>query len=138
LRGVGGAAFVRSREGLAASAEHPDPGAAGSFRETDCVRHLLPAGVIAAAEERAARLGLGADRVLIAAGAIDEERYLRALGETLGIAFEPLDGVARARCPVSDERLIESAGHGMLPLADGDDLTLVVAPRAGAARRIAP
>ena len=138
MRASGGAASVRSRAGFERGAEDLSPGTAGDggFRETDCVRHLLPAGAIAAAEERAANLGLGADRVLIASGAIDEESYLRALGDALGIAFEPLDGVARARCPVSDERLIEAAGHGMLPLADGDELTLVVAPRAGAARRI--
>ena len=106
------------------------------FRETDCIRSLLPAAVIAAAEERAEALGIGADRVLIASGAIDEESYLRALGEQLGVAFEPLDGVPRALCPIGDERLVEAAANGMLPLADGDDLCLVVAPRAAAVRRI--
>ncbi len=112
------------------------PADVSPFREIDCVRDLLPAHVLAAAEERAGALGLGADRVLIAAGALEEETYLRALGDALGIAFEPLDGVARAMCPVGDERLLEAAASGMLPLADGEALCLVVAPRAGAARRI--
>jgi len=97
---------------------------------------LLPRGVLTAAEQRAAALELGADRVLIASGAIAEETYLRALADSLGVAFEPLDDVPRAMVPIGDERLIESTGHGMLPLAAGDDLYLVVAPRGAAARRI--
>ena len=87
-------------------------------------------------EQRAAALGVGADRVLIASGALSEETYLRALGDTLGVAFEPLDGIPRALCPIDDERLIESAAAGLLPLAVDDDLCLVVAPRGTAARRI--
>lgn len=107
------------------------------FHEVDCVRPLLSFDVLTAAEQRAAALGLGADRVLVASGAIEEETYLRALGDSLGVAFEPLDGVARAMCPIGDERLIEAVANGMLPLAAGDDLYLVVAPRGAAARRIA-
>jgi hypothetical protein len=109
---------------------------ADRFPEIDCVRPLLATNVLAAAEQRAAALGVGADRVLIVAGALSEETYLRALGQTLGVVFEPLDGVARALCPVNDERLIESAAAGMLPLAIDDDLCLVVAPRGTAARQI--
>ena len=55
----------------------------------------------------------------------------------LGVPFEPLDGVARAQCPLGDERLIEAAAQGMVPLVVADELCLAVAPRAGAARRIA-
>ena len=58
------------------------------------------------------RLGVGADRVLIAAGRLSEEAYLRALGDHLGVAFEPLDGVARALCPVDDDALTEAARPG--------------------------
>ncbi len=120
------------------TAECADDGAgpAGRCPEIDCVRSLLAADVIDAAERRAAALGVGADRVLIAAGELDEETYLRALGERLGVAFEPLDDTPRALCPINDERLIESAAAGMLPLAIGDELYLVVAPRGAAARRI--
>ncbi len=106
------------------------------FPEIDCVRHLLTADTLAAAEQRAAAVGVGADRVLIASGALSEETYLRALGKSLGVAFEPLDGAPRARCPLNGERLIESAAAGLLPLAVDDDLYLVVAPRGTAARRI--
>ena len=92
--------------------------------------------MVDAAERRAAALGVGADRVLITAGELSEEAYLRALAATLGVAFEPLDDTPRALCPLNDERLIESAAAGMLPLAIDDELYLVVAPRGAAARQI--
>ena len=106
------------------------------FPETDCVRALLAPDVLAAAEQRAAAVGVGADRVLIAMGALTEDRYLRALGKTLGVVFEPLDGIPRAQCPIDDDRLIEAAAAGLLPLTVDDDLYLVVAPRGTAVRRI--
>jgi hypothetical protein len=120
------------------AAERADSGAVHTDRcpEIDCIRTLLAADVIEAAERRAAALGVGADRVLIAAGELSEEDYLRALAAALGVAFEPLDDAPRALCPLNDERLIESAAAGMLPLAIGDELYLVVAPRGGAARQI--
>ena len=77
-----------------------------------------PPSVLAAAKERSAAVGVGADRALIAAGAIDEEDYLRALGEQLGVAFEPLDGLPRRLCPLDDERLIEAARTGLLPVSE--------------------
>jgi hypothetical protein len=106
------------------------------FPELDCIRGRLPEHIVEAAAARAAKLGTGADRVLIANGALDEETYLRALADQLGVPFEPLDGVARAQCPLSDERLIEAAAQGIVPLIIADELCLAVAPRAGAARRI--
>jgi cellulose synthase/poly-beta-1,6-N-acetylglucosamine synthase-like glycosyltransferase len=142
------AAVARSRESLGEHADSPsiDPwtaefaassaGHADRCPEIDCVRSLLASNVIDAAERRAAALGVGADRVLITAGELSEEAYLRALAAALGVAFEPLDGTPRALCPLNDERLIESAAAGMLPLAIGDELYLVVAPRGAAARRI--
>jgi hypothetical protein len=128
--GVGaGAALARSRLSFDEPAESPsiDPsvlppaGEPRPFRELDCVRALLAAGVIEAAEQRAAALDTGADRVSIAAGTLGEEDYLRALGASLGVAFEPLDGTARALCPLGDERLIEAVAHGMLPLVIDDE-----------------
>ena len=107
-----------------------------SCPELDCVRAFLSNDVIEDAAHRAAALGVSADRVLIAAGTLSEEVYLRALAGALGAAFEPLEGVARAQCPVDDERLIESAAAGMLPLSVDGELYLVVAPRGTAARRI--
>jgi hypothetical protein len=102
------AALARSRISFGEHADSPSIDAwappladvareARDFRELDCLRSLLAADVLDAAERRAAALGTGADRVLIAAGALSEESYLRALGESLGVAFEPLDGVPEKR-----------------------------------------
>ena len=104
--------------------------------EIDCVRSLLAADVIEAAERRATALGVSADRVLITAGKMSEETYLRAYAVDLGAVFEPLDGIPREFCPLDDQRLIESAAAGMLPLTIDNELCLVVAPRGGATRRI--
>jgi hypothetical protein len=90
--------------------------------------------VLAAAQDRAAEVGVGGDRVLIAGGAIGEEDYLRALGESLGVGFEPLDRLPRQLCPVDNQWLIEAAAQGMLPISENDDMTLVLAPRGTAAR----
>ncbi|CAL8975686.1 Beta-monoglucosyldiacylglycerol synthase [Rhodoplanes serenus] len=108
-----------------------------SCPEIDCVRHVLPPAVVAVAERRARRIGVTADRVLVAAGLLDEDTYARALARRLGVPFEPLDGRARAACPLPDDRLIEAAAAGLLPLADRDGHSLVVAPRGAAARRLA-
>ena len=68
-------------------------------------------------------------RVLIAQGAIDEETYLKALARQLGMVFEHLDTKPREACPLSDERLLEAAKAGMLPLTVHGNTKVVVAPR---------
>jgi len=130
--------------GTEAAALLPAPtqpaGAGGNprhFHELDCVRGLLPADAIATTQERAARLGIGADGVLIAAGRLSQEHYARTLAQALGTAFEPLDQVPRAFCPVDDEGLIQAARTGLLPLVIDEALYLVVSPRGTSARRIA-
>lgn len=113
-----------------------DGGEEEQCREIDCLRPHIDAGLLDAAQRRAASTGVGADRALIASGVVDEETYLRTFGDALGVPFEPLDGIARAQCPIDDGRLIETAAAGLLPLSADDDLYLVVAPRGTAARRI--
>ncbi|HVZ51153.1 MAG TPA: glycosyltransferase, partial [Pseudolabrys sp.] len=113
-----------------------DGGRPRHFPETECLRGLLPIQTIAAAQDRSARLGIGADRVLVAGGALSADDYARALAQALGTEFEPLDGLPRALCPLEDQRLIEAAGAGLLPLSLDEALCLVVAPRGTAARRI--
>ena len=122
----------QSRVGLQKNTANPG----SRYPELDCVRDRIAPATLAAAEERAAHLAIGADRALIAAGAIDEEAYTHALAEHIGSRFEPLDDVPRGRCTLSDERLIEAAAAGLVPLGDGDEPTLVVAPRHAAARRL--
>src|ERR1041385_7989673 len=96
---------------VAAPADEPSV----DFPELECVRALLPSDGLDTAAARAALLGTGADRVLIASGAIGEETYLRALPGQLGVVFEPLDGVPRAMCPIEDDRLTEAAGPRPMP-----------------------
>jgi hypothetical protein len=120
----------------AVDGQFADDGAAGRFPELDCVRAGLAPAIVRAAEDRAARLGVGADRVMVAAGTLDEDDYLRCLAKSLGVVFEMLDDMPRNSCRVSDERLIESAAAGLLPLEVDGELYLVVAPRGTAARRI--
>jgi glycosyltransferase XagB len=105
--------------------------------ELDCVRHLLPHRIVAAAERRARSIGTGAERVLICADAMTEEAYLTALANSLGTSYERLDGVTRADCPLDDERLIEAAAAGLLPLRQGNRLIWIIAPRGLTARRLA-
>jgi cellulose synthase/poly-beta-1,6-N-acetylglucosamine synthase-like glycosyltransferase len=147
LGGVGASTRSQGWLGLAADsasivpwparrADEPTSAEPSPFAEIDCLRARLAPDVLAAAEERATKLDVGVDRVLIAGGAINEETYLRALSKYLGVAFEPLEGIPRTLCPVADERLIESAAAGLLPLLPDGDLCLVVAPRGIAARRI--
>ena len=109
---------------------------AGRCPELDCVRHRLPAGAIAAAERRACAIGVTAERVLITSGLLTEETYMRALAQSLGVAFEPLETPLREACPVSDERLLQASAAGLLPLIREGELALVVAPRGVAARRL--
>lgn len=121
-----GAARVRSRVSFEAPLE-PRP-----FPELDCVRTRLAADVLHAAEARAGAFGTGADRVLISSGALDEETYLRALGESLGVTFEPLDGVPRCRAIV--RRMTASVPFSPLAVATYTASSLVViGPLASAA-----
>jgi len=104
--------------------------------ELDCVRHLLPPSVIAAAQERARSIGLGADRVLICADALTEEAHLTALAGSLGTSFEPLDRVERARCPLADDQLIRAAATRLRTPALGKDrVTDLPGPRVWPRRR---
>ena len=105
--------------------------------EIDCIRHILPRRVIAAAERRAQSIGLGADRVLICADVITEEAYLHALSAALGTAYEPLDRIRRANCPLDDQQLIQAAAAGLLPLREAGEIVWIIAPRCLTARRLA-
>jgi len=106
------------------------------FPELDCVRGLLPTPALAWAARRAERLSIGAERSLIAARLIDEETYLRLLGRKLGVAFEPLDDVPRARCPLDDKALLAKAATRLLPLSgdEGAPAVIVIAPSGTAVR----
>jgi len=104
--------------------------------ELDCLRDRLPLATLAAAERRAAAVGVGADQVLVAAGIVSEEAYLTAFAARHGIGFELLAPGAIEGCPVSGDRLIEAANTGILPIYQDGELVWVIAPRGSAARRL--
>src|ERR1700712_2890902 len=65
----------------------------GPADELDCLRRVLAPELLGAAEARARELGVGADRVLIHWGVIDEEAYLRRLAFHTGVAIENFSAV---------------------------------------------
>lgn len=100
-----------------------------TFPELDCVRRLLSVGVIAEAERRAREIGIGAERALIASGAISERDYVAALARHLGMTFERLDETPRASFPLDDDQLLLAAAAGQIRLQDGGGQRFVVAIR---------
>jgi glycosyltransferase XagB len=104
--------------------------------ELDCVRSLVSPVDIRAAERRAVALGIGAERVLIAAGVISEEAYVKALSRHLNVPFETLDDVSRGACPQSDVEMLQAPAAGVLRLWEETE-TLVIAPSPRAARLLA-
>jgi glycosyltransferase involved in cell wall biosynthesis len=116
-RGVrAGAVHLRPREsfariGDAASAEYP---------ELACLRGRLPDSVLDRAQERAERVGTGADRALIAAGVIAEEDYVRALADWLGLEFAAL-AADDPPCALAPRATIARAALGLMPIAPGEE-----------------
>lgn len=96
--------------------------------ELDCLRDLLPPEVIDAAAHRARRVGTSAERVLISAGTIREEDYVRALAQWLKMPFESLTITRRDACPADDESLIKAPAGGTLLLRGKLGMAPVVAP----------
>jgi len=108
-----------------------------SFPELECLRGLLSEQTLLVACRRAGTLGLGADRVLVSAAMLDEELYVRALGDALGIMFEPLDSLSRRACPSDDRQFLDALAAGILPLIIDGDIKIVVAPQAVGSRTLA-
>jgi hypothetical protein len=104
--------------------------------EIDCVRHLLPPGLVAAAELRAVEVGTGADRALTAQNAIPDEQYVKALAHSTGARFDTLARVDRRVCPASDLELIEATKTGILWLRSEQHRVLVIAPQGRAAQKL--
>jgi cellulose synthase/poly-beta-1,6-N-acetylglucosamine synthase-like glycosyltransferase len=112
---------------------HREPGPAV---ELDCLRHVLAPALLTAAEQRSEAVGVGADRVLIQWGVIEESAYLDHLGAHTGLDIETLEDISRADCLLPDGHLHLSARHGILPVRQRGDLVYVSTPHGYAARRI--
>jgi glycosyltransferase XagB len=104
--------------------------------EIDCLRHLLPPGLIAWAELRAVEVGVGADQVLIAADIISEEAYAAALTAAEGLKFKSLERVARDQIRIANERLPIADACGILPITVNGNQEFVIAPNGRSAREL--
>jgi hypothetical protein len=119
-------------QGYPASREptEPDPPqGGGGFPELDCLRGLLSPATLAAAEQRATNIGVGAERVLVATGIVDEDRYIEALAHWQGLPNETFEHLTRQSCPLDDRQLVLAARTGLLPLHIDGALSFVLAPR---------
>jgi len=112
---------------------HREPGPAV---ELDCLRHILAPALLAAAAQRSEEIGIGADRVLIQRGIIDEDAYLDHLATYIGIGIETLEDVSPIDCLLPADGIHLCARHGILPIRQQDEPVYVSAPHGYCARRI--
>jgi cellulose synthase/poly-beta-1,6-N-acetylglucosamine synthase-like glycosyltransferase len=112
---------------------HREPGPAV---ELDCLRHVLASALLAAAEQRSEAIGVGADRVLIQWGVIEESAYLDHLAAHTGLGIETFEDVSRSDCLLPEASLHLSARHGLLPIRQPEGLVYVSAPHGYTARRL--
>jgi cellulose synthase/poly-beta-1,6-N-acetylglucosamine synthase-like glycosyltransferase len=109
---------------------------AGPASELDCLRQIFTPALLHAAEARSSELGVGADRVLIQWGIIDEAAYLRHLAQHTGVDIEPLNDISRNQMPLTDDALPQVAANGLLPLRRDGETLWNIAPRGLAARQL--
>jgi cellulose synthase/poly-beta-1,6-N-acetylglucosamine synthase-like glycosyltransferase len=108
----------------------------GPADELDCLRRVLAPELLKAAEARARQLGIGADRVLILWGVIDEAAYLRRLAFHTGVAIETFAATDRGDSPLHDRQITQAAGFGLIPLWQDERTIWTLAPRHLAARTL--
>jgi hypothetical protein len=106
----------------------------GPADELDCLRRVLAPELLRAAEARARELGIGADRVLILWGVIDEEAYLRRLAFHTGLAIENFSEIGRGDSLLRDRQILQAAELGLIPLRQSGRPIWTLAPRHLAAR----
>ena len=120
----------------ASSSNDTQPDDEGPASELDCLRQVLAAPLLIAAEAHSREVGIGADRVLIQWGVIDEAAYLQRLSHQLGVSFEPRFNTSHVDFFLPDTQLRFSAQQGLLPFWRNGRLMLAVAPRGFAARQL--
>lgn len=120
----------------ASSSNDPQPYDEGPASELDCLRQVLAAPLLIAAEARSREVGIGADRVLIQWGVIDEAAYLQWLSRHTGIPLAERQELADADIRLHEPHLPHAAEHGLLPLRRDGELLWGIAPRGFSARHI--
>ncbi len=108
----------------------------GPAVELDCLRRVLAPELLRAAEARARELGIGADRVLILWGVIDEEAYLQRLAFYTGIATENFSEAGCGDSLLRDHEILRAAELGLIRLQRDGRLIWTLAPRHLAARTL--
>src|SRR3954447_2445281 len=106
----------------------------GPADELDCLRRGLAPELLRAAEARARELGIGADRVLILWGVIDEEAYLRRLAFHIGVAIENFSEIGGGDSLLLDREILQAAELCLIRLWRDGRPTWTLAPRHLAAR----
>ena len=106
----------------------------GPADELDCLRRVLAPELLRAAEARARKLGIGADRVLILWGVIDEETYLQRLAFHTGIAIENFSETGHGDCLLRDREILQAAELGLIRFRRDGRPIWTLAPQHLAAR----
>ncbi|CAN5192739.1 hypothetical protein BH11PSE4_BH11PSE4_09120 [soil metagenome] len=108
----------------------------GPADELNCLRGVLTASILRAAEAHSRDVRVGADQVLIHWGIINADTYLHHLADYLGAPTERFSGTDRDDCPLSDGQLPYAAASGLCPLRQHGELAWTIAPRCFAARQL--
>jgi cellulose synthase/poly-beta-1,6-N-acetylglucosamine synthase-like glycosyltransferase len=106
----------------------------GPADELDCLRRVLAPELLRAAEARARELGIGADRVLILSGVIDEAAYLQRLAFHTGVGIEDFSEIGRGDSLLRDRQILQAAELGLIRFRRGGRPIWTLAPRHLAAR----
>ncbi|MBX9711599.1 MAG: hypothetical protein K2X60_11250, partial [Xanthobacteraceae bacterium] len=96
--------------------------------EIDCLRGVLADEVLDVAVRRSREVGIGADRVLIRWGKIEENVYLDHFAAYNGMERERFEYVWRSDCPLSDDHIRFAALHRIIPIYKNGKLVYVKAP----------
>jgi len=110
------------------------PDAADAAPELDCLRDYFAPDLLQAATERSRLIGIGADRVLIQWGVLDEASYLLHLAAHTGVRIDTPSDTFRSDIPLPSEHFPRVVQHGLLPLRRDGEYLLGIAPRILTAR----
>jgi cellulose synthase/poly-beta-1,6-N-acetylglucosamine synthase-like glycosyltransferase len=98
------------------------------------LRDYFAPDLLQAAAQRSRLIGVGADRVLIHWGVLDEASYLQHLSAHTGVQIEAISDTLRSDIPLPSAQFSRVVQHGLLPLLRDGEYLLGIAPRILTAR----